>query len=93
MAFRDIKGELYPMVGLKKYGEHVRVNFGQTPFMFDIDAMMRVCRDFMFLCFSPDREHTSAIFVDDLTLTVKSQGEKRKIHDEIWKTRFVCPAL
>ena len=25
---------------MKKSGEHVRVNFGQTPFVFDIDGMM-----------------------------------------------------
>ncbi|RKF79027.1 Ran-binding protein 9 [Golovinomyces cichoracearum] len=39
-AFRDIKGELYPSVGMKKPGEHVKVNFGQGPFIFDIDGMM-----------------------------------------------------
>jgi len=39
-AFREIKGKLYPSVGMKKAGEHVRVNFGQSPFIFDIDGMM-----------------------------------------------------
>ncbi|OWO97480.1 hypothetical protein B2J93_9101 [Marssonina coronariae] len=40
-AFRDInKEKLYPSVGMKKAGEHVRVNFGQIPFVFDIDDMM-----------------------------------------------------
>ncbi|KAK1654412.1 SPRY domain-containing protein [Colletotrichum phormii] len=41
-AFREIgKGSsLYPTVGLKRSGEHVRVNFGQTPFVFDIEGMM-----------------------------------------------------
>ncbi|KAK1997869.1 SPRY domain-containing protein [Colletotrichum falcatum] len=41
-AFREVgkSGPLYPTVGLKKSGEHVRVNFGQTPFVFDIDGMM-----------------------------------------------------
>ncbi|KKY31987.1 putative ran-binding protein [Diaporthe ampelina] len=38
IAFREVKGKLYPSVGLKKTGEHVRVNFGQTPFLFDIDS-------------------------------------------------------
>jgi hypothetical protein len=30
---------------MKKSGEHVRINFGQTPFVFDIDGMMavRIC--------------------------------------------------
>ncbi|KAI1380955.1 SPRY-domain-containing protein [Hypoxylon crocopeplum] len=40
-AFRDIKGELYPTVGMKKAGEHILVNFGQRPFTFDIDGMMK----------------------------------------------------
>lgn len=40
-AFREIKGKLYPSVGLKKSGEHIRVNFGQTPFVFDIDGYMK----------------------------------------------------
>lgn len=41
-AFRDIKGDLYPTVGMKKPGEHIRVNFGQEPFVFSIDAMVKV---------------------------------------------------
>ncbi|KAI0024256.1 SPRY domain-containing protein [Xylariomycetidae sp. FL0641] len=40
-AFRDIRGKFYPAVGMKKTGEHVRVNFGQAPFIFDIDKVMR----------------------------------------------------
>ncbi|TVY31087.1 Ran-binding protein [Lachnellula hyalina] len=41
-AFREIKSniKLFPSVGMKKPGEHVRINFGQTPFVFDIDGMM-----------------------------------------------------
>lgn len=40
-AFNDIKGDrLYPSIGLKKPGEHLRANFGRHPFVFDIDAMM-----------------------------------------------------
>ena len=42
-AFRDIKGiKLYPSIGMKKPGVHIKVNFGQDPFMFDIDEAMRV---------------------------------------------------
>ncbi|KAG8158624.1 hypothetical protein KVR01_011746 [Diaporthe batatas] len=41
IAFREVKGKLYPSVGLKKTGEHIRVNFGQTPFLFDIDSVMK----------------------------------------------------
>lgn len=40
IAFREIKGKLFPSVGMKKPGEHIRVNFGQSPFVFDIDGMM-----------------------------------------------------
>ncbi|KAI0885822.1 SPRY-domain-containing protein [Annulohypoxylon maeteangense] len=40
-AFRDIKGDLYPTIGMKKAGEHIRVNFGQTIFKFDIDHMVK----------------------------------------------------
>ncbi|KAM0281568.1 hypothetical protein ACHAQH_003437 [Verticillium albo-atrum] len=39
-VFKDIKGKLYPSVGLKKTGEHIRVNFGQSPFTYDINSMM-----------------------------------------------------
>lgn len=42
-AFRDLKDiKLYPSIGAKRPGAHLRVNFGQTPFMFDIDGMMTV---------------------------------------------------
>ena len=42
-AFKDMKEEerLYPAVGFKKPGEHIRVNFGQTPFVFDIDGYVQ----------------------------------------------------
>jgi Ran-binding protein 9/10 len=36
-----MKGNLYPVVGMKRTGEHIRANFGQTPFVYDIDAMMK----------------------------------------------------
>ncbi|ROT35323.1 SPRY domain-containing protein [Sodiomyces alkalinus F11] len=39
-AFKDIKGKYYPTISLKKVGEHVRVNFGQEPFVYDIDSTM-----------------------------------------------------
>ncbi|TLD05976.1 uncharacterized protein PgNI_08553 [Pyricularia grisea] len=39
-AFREIKGKLYPVVGLRKIGDHVRTNFGQAPFVFAIDVLM-----------------------------------------------------
>lgn len=41
VAFTGVKGErLFPSVGMKKPNEHVRVNFGQKPFVFDIDGMV-----------------------------------------------------
>ncbi|KAI0440672.1 concanavalin A-like lectin/glucanase domain-containing protein [Xylaria telfairii] len=39
-AFRDIRGKLYPVVGIKKAGELIRVNFGQSPFVFKIDQVI-----------------------------------------------------
>ena len=38
---RDVK--LYPSVGMKKQPPvHLRANFGQEPFVFDIDGMVKV---------------------------------------------------
>ncbi|GKT99764.1 spry protein [Fusarium langsethiae] len=45
-AFNDVsRGKLYPTISLKKPGEFVRANFGQTPFVYNIDDMMREERD------------------------------------------------
>ncbi|KAI6837742.1 SPRY-domain-containing protein [Hortaea werneckii] len=49
VAFTNIsKGGLYPSVGMKKPGEHLRINFGRTPFVFDIDGMMERERESVF---------------------------------------------
>ncbi|KAK7520457.1 ran-binding protein [Phyllosticta citriasiana] len=42
-AFRNIpeKEEFYPSIGVKKPGEHLRTNFGQDPFVYDIDREFR----------------------------------------------------
>lgn len=40
IAFREVKGKLFPSIGLRRPGEHIRVNFGQTPFIYDIDGMV-----------------------------------------------------
>ncbi|GAB7356069.1 hypothetical protein MBLNU459_g6685t1 [Dothideomycetes sp. NU459] len=42
-AFQNIRTDrpLYPSVGVKKPGEHLRVNFGHTPFVFDINGLMQ----------------------------------------------------
>jgi len=44
-AFHDLRHvKLYPSVGMKKQPPvHLRANFGQEPFVFDIDGMVRVC--------------------------------------------------
>lgn len=45
VAFRDVRSEaLYPSIGMKKSGEHVKTNFGQFPFVFDIDRFVAVGR-------------------------------------------------
>ena len=43
-AFRDLGGlvKVYPSVGMKRPHAHLSVNFGQRPFMFDIDRMVSV---------------------------------------------------
>ncbi|KAK2736428.1 hypothetical protein FQN57_000761 [Myotisia sp. PD_48] len=42
-AFRDLKlNKVFPAIGMKKQpGAHIKSNFGQQPFMFDIDSMMK----------------------------------------------------
>lgn len=42
-AFHDVaRGKLYPTISLKKPGDYIRANFGQTPFVYNIDDQMRV---------------------------------------------------
>jgi hypothetical protein len=38
VAFRGISGKLYPAVGIRSRGAHVRVNFGQRPFLRNVIA-------------------------------------------------------
>lgn len=40
IAFADLPQNLYPTVGLQTPGEVVEANFGQSPFVFDIDDYM-----------------------------------------------------
>eukprot|EP00245_Coleochaete_scutata_P013324 TRINITY_DN538_c0_g2_i1.p1 TRINITY_DN538_c0_g2~~TRINITY_DN538_c0_g2_i1.p1 ORF type:complete len:449 (-),score=62.75 TRINITY_DN538_c0_g2_i1:85-1431(-) len=44
-AFREVKGVLYPTIGLHSPDEKVEVNFGQSPFVFDIEVMAREERE------------------------------------------------
>jgi len=39
-AFEEAKLPLYPTIGLHSKNEHVTVNFGDRPFIFDIEAMI-----------------------------------------------------
>ncbi|KAK9505116.1 hypothetical protein O3M35_009244 [Rhynocoris fuscipes] len=41
IAFADLPPNLYPTVGLQTPGEVVDANFGQSPFVFDIEDMMK----------------------------------------------------
>uniref|UniRef100_T1IZ84 Ran-binding protein 9 n=1 Tax=Strigamia maritima TaxID=126957 RepID=T1IZ84_STRMM len=44
IAFTDLPLNLYPTVGLQTPGEVVDANFGQAPFVFDIEDMMKELR-------------------------------------------------
>lgn len=44
IAFRDLPPRLYPTVGLQTPGEIVDANFGQKPFEFDIEDMIKELR-------------------------------------------------
>ncbi|XP_004344420.1 KB07 protein [Capsaspora owczarzaki ATCC 30864] len=40
VAFRNMRGKLFPIVGLRTQGEVVEANFGQDPFVFDLEGYM-----------------------------------------------------
>ena len=46
-AFHELRNvKLFPSVGMKKLPPvHLKANFGQEPFVFDIDSMVRVCAE------------------------------------------------
>jgi len=44
VAFQDLPSNLYPTVGLQTPGEVIDANFGQEPFLFDIEGEMRELR-------------------------------------------------
>ncbi|KAF0311162.1 Ran-binding protein 9 [Amphibalanus amphitrite] len=44
IAFTDLRSDLYPTVGLQTPGETIDANFGQAPFVYDIEDMMRELR-------------------------------------------------
>ena len=42
-AFKDLRDiKLFPSIGMKRPHAHLSVNFGQKPFVFNIDGMMSV---------------------------------------------------
>lgn len=45
VALEKVGTDLYPTIGLRSPGEHVRVNFGNRPFVFDITGYVkaRIC--------------------------------------------------
>ncbi|MCJ1350302.1 MAG: hypothetical protein MMC33_000283 [Icmadophila ericetorum] len=46
IAFKDLKDvKLYPSVGMQRPGAQLKVNFGQQPFQFDIDSIMKEQRE------------------------------------------------
>lgn len=99
-AFREIgKGSnLYPTVGLKKAGEHVRVNFGQTPFVFDIEGMMTVSHHFLSTSALGLEQANDGIFLATSRVCfefwglwtvanmVGAQAEKERLQSEISET-------
>lgn len=44
VAFHDLPSNLYPTVGLQTPGEIIDANFGQEPFLFDVEGEMRELR-------------------------------------------------
>jgi hypothetical protein len=56
---------------MKKSGEHVRVNFGQSPFVFDIDGMMLVRTNHPRHFASPERALAPSV---DHIIVVEPQG-------------------
>ncbi|KAL1110421.1 hypothetical protein AAG570_007952 [Ranatra chinensis] len=44
IAFTDLPNNLFPTVGLQTPGEVIDANFGQSPFVFDIEDMMKELR-------------------------------------------------
>lgn len=42
VAFRNLRGPLYPTVGMRTSGEIVEANFGQREFVFNIEEYVKV---------------------------------------------------
>lgn len=71
-AFRDLKEiDLYPSVGMKRPQAHLSVNFGQKPFVFDIDGMMKVrtFHDFILRCVANVSKHEKLSIGNEINAT------------------------
>lgn len=78
VAFKDVPGFLYPTIGLHSPGEHVLVNFGSKPFMFDIEKYVSKREREMTREIS--RSKVSSILLRDLVIEyVKHQGYERTL--------------
>lgn len=92
-AFRDIKStKLYPAVGMKRPGEHIRVNFGQEGFVFDIDGYMNVGFQGHILIISYQEVR---YFIDWILTFINNQDEKAEVYNEInsHPTVGLCPVM
>ena len=61
IAFRDVLQNVHPTIGLQTPGEIVDVNFGQSPFVFDISDIKKeiIARTFRtILDFPPSHNNT-----------------------------------
>ncbi|KAF2180409.1 Ran-binding protein-like protein [Zopfia rhizophila CBS 207.26] len=76
-AFKDLKTDRpwYPTVGMKKAGETLKANFGQEPFVFDIDQMVQAEK--MSILSDISRTKVQSISNKDKT----PQDETALIHD------------
>lgn len=79
-AFRELRSvKLFPCVGMKKLPQvHLTANFGQQPFVFDIDGMVKVCMFRRHLKPADPRRKRSLLF------TPRSTPQARRIYNRRW---------
>ncbi|KAF2453509.1 hypothetical protein BDY21DRAFT_388112 [Lineolata rhizophorae] len=75
VTFDKVKHDkLFPSVGMKRPGEHLKVNFGKDPFVFDIDGKMETQKRII----HEDIHNTSVV---PLYPPAKKLGERALIHE------------
>ena len=72
VAFENVRGQLYPTVGLRSIGEIVRGNFGHAPFHFDIARQIeldtnKVATEIRSHALPSDKSHLSLLVFHYLT--------------------------